>query len=285
MKSIVIILISVFCLHSVAYGQKNLQAYTPSILFDKGEWEVKSFQNLYTQKHGFTDRKKARTGRGRENYFTSSTQALFGINGQLNVGFDVWVRNVTNENSNGGDYKSRTAVSGIGPKIKVAPFKHIERLSIQSTLLLPVVKNQEGIASRKPYLSDDATLWLTQFYYDMQISSQFQLFFQQAFWFYKVRDSFRANNYLKTQSSVFASYFPTTKWTIYAMTEVFPTHYNHVDQTSEAFFAYFVQSGIGAKFQVIPNVLELETLYSNFWLGNGDGAGQTFNLGIRIIHQ
>ena len=52
----------------------------------------------------------------------------------------------------------------------------------------------------------------------------------------------------------------------------------------EAFFAYFVQSGLGGKYQLIPGLMELELLYTNFWAGSeGEGAGQTYNLGIRFI--
>ena len=45
-----------------------------------------------------------------------------------------------------------------------------------------------------------------------------------------------------------------------------------------------MQSGAGGKYQIIDGILELELLYTNFWIGSpGSGAGQTFNLGIRLI--
>ncbi len=138
------------------------------------------------------------------------------------------------------------------------------------------------------FLDHDRSLWITQVYYDYPINSELQLFFQQAFWYSFVRDSYRANDYLQTQTSFFLSYFPNNRWTIYGMSEFFPTHYNGNDDAEEwdAFYSYFVQSGVGLKFQVIPNVLELELLYTNFWMGSeGEGAGETFNLGIRLINQ
>lgn len=270
---------------------QNLQNYTPSILFGQGDWEFKSFQNLYHQTKNFAGNGGLEKQRGSEEwyFFTSIDQFLYGLNSQVNVGVDVWVNATAltrQENT-----ESQTGVSLIGPKIKIAPFKSLHRLSIQSSYLFAATENMEN---RMPdgnhglFFANDRSLWLTQFFYDLPLSAQWQLFFQQAFWYNVVRDSFRENNFLQTQTSVFASYFPNSRWTFYGMTEYFPTHYNANTgvQSGEAFFTYFVQSGAGAKYQLIPNKIELEFLYTNFWLGSGgEGAGQTFNLGIRLVNQ
>jgi hypothetical protein len=246
-------------------AQQNLQVYTPSILFGKGDWEFKTFQNFYTQTQQFApDGGKERTNRGREDYITSINQFLYGINGQLNVGFDVWVKKAQAHRPG----ISRTVISGVGPKIKIAPFRSIERLSIQSTFLFAV---SDDLESRDPgaeqpffFVETDKHLWLTQVFYDWRVSTDFQLFFQQTFWYNLVRDSFRQQNFLQTQTSVFASYFPNQKWTIYAMSEYFPTHYNDTDHSFELSYSYFIQSGIGLKYQLVPNFIELEALYTNF---------------------
>ncbi len=269
---------------SVLFGQNNLQNYTPSILFDKGDWEFKSFQNLYTQSNSFdADGRKVSTGHT-DNFFTSINQFLYGVNDQINVGVDVWVKhsNTTREG-----LASQTAITGFGPKIKIAPIKSLPRLSLQSTLLFNLADQPEG-DNQNYFLETDATLWLNQIFFDLPINEKSQLFFQQAFWYRFVDDgSFAANNYLQTQTSVFYSFFPTTRWTIYGMTEYFPTHYEFGDvQEGAAFNSYFIQSGLGLKYQLIPNLIELEALYTNFWLGSEDqGAGETINLGIRVIRQ
>ncbi|MFY0598241.1 MAG: hypothetical protein JXR03_01130 [Cyclobacteriaceae bacterium] len=270
-----------------AFSQENLQSYTPSILFDRGEWEFKSFQNVYWQTKSFTKAgiKTADNGGGRQLWATSINQFLYGINSQINVGIDVWVKHVNYEL---GNLDTRTAVTGIGPKVKIAPFKGLKRLSIQSSVLFPGVKDMESSKDdSSPFLETDKTLWLTQFFYDKQINDQWQVFFQQAFWANFVRNSFAENSFLQTQTSVFLSYFPNQRWTFYTMSEFFPTHYDSsAEQTAKAFNAYFVQSGLGAKFQLVPNMVELELLYTDFWLGSsGQGAGQTLNLGLRIINQ
>ena len=70
------------------------------------------------------------------------------------------------------------------------------------------------------------------------------------------------------------------------MTEYFPTHYNDAEQRAEFASNWFVQSGVGLKYQLVPGLIETELLYTNFWLGSvGNGAGQTFNLGVRVINQ
>ena len=74
------------------HAQNNLQNFTPSILFDKGDWEFKTFQNYYTQTKQF-DTSGGKEDKGfRETFFTSINQFLYGVNDQINVGFDVWVK-------------------------------------------------------------------------------------------------------------------------------------------------------------------------------------------------
>jgi hypothetical protein len=268
-------------------AQQNLQSYTPSILFGEGDWEFKSFQNLYTQSRSFdADGNKVATG-NTENFFTSINQFLYGVNDQINVGMDVWVK-YSNTSADG--FNSQLGVTGFGPKIKIAPIKQLPRLSIQSTYLFNLVDQPEGDFNQGIYfLETDADLWLNQIFFDLPLNEKSQLFFQQAFWYRFVNDgSFAANNFLETQTSVFYSYFPNSRWTLYAMSEYFPRHYNPDDnvERAEAFFSYFAQSGIGTKYQLVPNFIELELLYTNFWAGSeGQGAGETINFGLRIIRQ
>ncbi|WP_462247839.1 hypothetical protein [Ekhidna sp.] len=270
----------------VGSAQDNLQNYTPSILFDNGDWEYKSFQNLYTQTKSFDSGGSKKDNGRRENFFTSINQFLYGVNDQINVGFDVWIKHASHSADT---ISSQTALTGFGPKIKIAPIKSLPRLSLQSTLLFNLADNPEGNFGEIQFLETDATLWLNQVFFDLPLNDKSQLFFQQAFWYRFVGDgSFAENNFLQTQTSVFYSYFPTSRWTIYGMTEYFPTHYDSNDgvQKASAFFSYFVQSGIGTKYQLVPNFIELEFLYTNFWLGSeGAGAGETINLGIRVIRQ
>lgn len=263
---------------------QNLQTYTPSILFGKGDWEFKSFQNLYKQSKSFTPGGGKMDDGFKQFFFTSTNQFLYGLNDQINIGFDVWVKSSDRKLDN---FSASTGVSGMGPKIKIAPFKSIPRLSIQSTYLFNGLDDPEGGQGTRYFLEWDANLWINQIFFDLPLNDKSQLFFQQAFWYRFVKDgSSVENNFLETQTSIFYSFFPNDRWTIYGMSEYFPRHYDLNNEKAEAFFSYFVQSGIGVKYQLIPNLIELETLYTNFWNGSdGQGAGETINLGIRVIHQ
>lgn len=220
---------------------------------------------------------------------------MYGLSSNVNVGFDLWFKSVHVRNEPGASAieflrkpgeMSDLAITGIGPKIKVAPFKKVQRLSIQSTFLFPLRKDLENRNRMRPFLEFDRnTLWITQFFYDKPLGTDFQLFFQVAPWVTFVRESFRENNFIQTPASVFFSWFPTSRLTLYAQSEYWPTHYDNSAQSFSAFYSWFVQSGAGLKYQLIPGFLEVEGLYTNFWLGSdGEGAGQTFNIGFRIIN-
>jgi len=272
-----------------AYTQ-NLQNYTPSILFSDGQWDFKSFQNLYSQKKVFDGNgvSKAEVSDNNQFFFTSINQFLYGLNSQVNIGFDVWINHTSLPA--GDDRENQSGVTLIGPKIKVAPFRSLSRLSIQTGYFFKAGSDFENRSADSDmpffFFANDRSLWLTQFFYDKPLNSEWQLFFQQAFWYNVVDDSFNENNFLQTQSSVFVNYFPNSRWTFYGMTEFFPTHYSTNNQEFAAFETFFVQSGLGTKYQLIPNKIELELLYTNFWLGSDqEGAGETFNLGIRIVNQ
>ena len=72
------------------------------------------------------------------------------------------------------------------------------------------------------------------------------------------------------------SYLPNTKWTAYLSTEWAQQWGNPVLQ------GHYFQIGPGVKYLIIPN-LEVELLYTNFAIGKSQGAGQTYNLGLRLL--
>ena len=288
----------VFGSYLSAQGQgdeTSLQQYTPSALFGRGQWELKHFSNVYVQTKAFDDplRKSDDRSPGRQVYATIIHQFLYGINRQLNIGADVWLKHVSVTDLP--RTARRTGLTGIGPKIKITPFKKLARLSLQSTLLLPVTGDLE---SRTPeaanpglFLEHDRVLWLNEFFFDRFLSSDFQLFFRGSVWTSIPRDSFRDRAFVETPISVFLNHFATPRWTIYVQSEAWLKHTEdrfRADGSNpnvfKPFSSFFLQSGLGAKYQVIPGLLEAELLYTNFWLGSqGEGAGQTFNFGLRVI--
>jgi hypothetical protein len=267
----------------------NLQDITPSRLMARGQWELKLFNNLYTQTRGYDDDGVRVDQAARGTYNTLLVQALFGFKPRISLGFDAWVKSVRlgdeassplevfgTERSN----VARTALSGVGPKVKLQPFEGVPRLSVQSTFLLPVAKDQEGAENGGPFLSNDSYLWLTQVFYDLQVTRKVQVFAQVAPWFYYRAQPFsdgRSRASLSTPATVFLSWFPSQRLSFSVQQEYWPTW------GDGGVSAWFRQEGLSAKLQVIPGLLELEVSHTRFTAGRNSGAGQTYNLGVRIL--
>lgn len=267
----------------------NIQNYTPSVLLRKGQLEYKLFNNLYTQTNTFNVTGEREKNNFRATYFTGINQFLFGISNKLNIGFDIWFKaaRIHDVKSNPAEIlqlenstNSRFLISGIGPKIKISPFKKIRGFTMQSTFLLPTGKDMEGRNTSFPYVSADSYLLITQLFYDKPIGNSFQLFSQFSPWLYLSSiprpDGISPFNY-SNPASIFFSYFPTQRITLYTQHEWWPSF------STNGVSSWFLQQGMGAKYQIIKGFLEAEIVYTAFTLGKNSGAGQTFNAGIRFI--
>lgn len=267
-------------------GTVNLQAYTPSQLLKEGQWEVKVFNNLYTDNASFNAEGVSAENSRRQSYFTSFIQAQFGTKSRFNFGVDFQLKSVRLHESpsssplelfqfeNGTN--GRTALSYIGPKIKLAPFKKLSGFSIQTTLFIPVANDQQGSMNNRPWLSHDGYQWWVQMFYDQKITTDLRAFFEVDA-FTSIDRKFDANNTsLLTPAKAFLSYFATGQLTFYGMGEFGP------NWGEGGISSYYTQAGLGGKYQIVPGV-EIEALYTNFPLGKNSGAGNTFNIGLRIL--
>jgi len=265
----------------------NLQSYTPSALMKQGQVEVKLFNNLFTQTAKFNQTGERTDINNRETYFSSIGQFFYGLNKQVNVGFDIYLKSVLFDDVNSSplnilnltnDSTSQTAISQFGPKFKVTPFKKLPKLSIQTTLLFPTASDMQGRISNRPWLEHDGYLLWVQVFYDHLINNKLQVF-GEVDYFHRIDKKFEGDNsWLTTPLKLFTSYFPTKKITLYAMSEFAPTF-----GTDPIISTYYLQSGIGGKYQINPS-LEIEALYTDFWKGvNWGPAGKTFNIGLRFI--
>lgn len=270
-------------------GNKSTQDYTPSVLYTNRQWEYKFFNNLYSQTKGFDANGNKVKYNNRGSYFSSINQILIGVNSRFNLGVDFWIKSVRVDDTASPPFKllsfenspnTRTALSNIGPKIKLQPFKKLSHLSVQSTFLFPIAKDQEGKLNGRPYLSADSYVSITQIFYDQTIGKRIQLFFQVAPWIYiKQKAIINTNRYsVSSPFDIFLSYFPTKRLTIYIQQEFWPNY------GSKGVDSWFRQEGIGTKFQIIKGKLEIEASYTRFTMGKNAGAGATYNLGLRFIH-
>ncbi|SIQ87162.1 hypothetical protein [Maribacter ulvicola] len=278
----------VFCAFFKGYSQdstqqkSNIQQYTPSKLVGKGQYDVKWFNNLYTEtKSTFASGKQPR-----QTFFTSTLEGYTGVgtNKRWNVGAILEFRsNVTGDRSaldvfkfDGENNTARSGLTSIAPSVKFVPIASVSNFSIQSSFFIPLVDNE---TENGVFLDQKGYIWQNRFFYDYTFpGDKWQLFSEinSELSFGDKEDSF-ANNSLNLSPGLFLSYFPSSKFTILALAQ----HSQRLDLGND-FTQDFTALGGGAKYQ-LTSALNLEILYTNFVRGNNTGLGQTFNLGLRGI--
>ena len=270
-----------------SYGQEdvdadksNIQTYTPSKLLDKGQWDIKFFNNLYTETKG--NYSGIKSDKLRENYFTSTIDIFTGIsdNNRLNVGLLLEYRS----NTNGGksatsvfgfndNVNSRNGLSSFAPALKWQPIESVGNFSIQSAFHIPIIS--EEVDSNGVYLDQTAYTFQNRFFYDYTLpSDNWQLFTELNTEYNFGDDSSFANNTFVLAPGIFMSYFPSDKSTVLG----FVQHYQRFGDFSQD----FTSLGFGGKYQ-LNQTLNLEVLYSKFVRGSETGLGQSFNIGLRAL--
>lgn len=254
----------------------NIRTFTPSKLINKGQWDIKWFNNLYTENKE-ADANGNKQSKDRQNFFTSTIEAFTGVseNNRLNLGAIVEIRSNT---TNGRDalsvfsFDERSGITSIAPAIKFQPIKSVGNFSIQTAFHIPLVENE---TENGVFL--DQTAWTLQnrFFYDYTFpGDDWQLFTElNTEYNFGDEDSF-ANKTFVLAPGVFMSYFPSDKSTVL----VFAQHSQRFGDFSQDYTAL----GFGGKYQ-LTKVLNLEALYSNFVRGENNGLGQSFNIGLRAL--
>lgn len=262
--------------------KSNIQQYTPSKLIGKGQWDLKWFNNLYTE-----TRSTFEEGRiPRASFFTATLEAYTGVgeNKRWNIGAIARVRsNVIKDRGaldvfkfDGQDGTARSGLTAIAPSVKFVPLASVSNFSIQSSLFIPLIDNE---TENGVFLEQKGFVWQNRFFYDYTFPGEkWQLFSElnTELNFGKAGDSF-ANNSLNLAPGIFLSYFPSSKFTILALAQ----HLQRIDLGNN-FSQNYTAMGGGIKYQ-LTGALNVELLYTNFLRGNNTGLGQTFNLGLRAI--
>jgi hypothetical protein len=269
---------------STAVEQSNIQNYTPSKLLEKGKLDIKWFNGLYTQTRAESNGEKIDVPRS--NFFTTSIEIFTGVsnNKKVNAGLIVEYRSNSFANQSATSVfsfknetgKSRSGLSHIAPSIKVSPFNKFSNFSIQSSIFIPVFKEE---SNANGFLAANSYIWQNRFFYDYTFTgNKFQLFTElSSRYFFGDKEEGYANNSLELAPSVFLSYFASSKSTVFT----FVQHAQLLDLGND-FEQNYSAAGLGAKYQ-LTKVLNVETIYSKFLRGNDSGLGQSFNLGLRAI--
>lgn len=282
--------------------QSNVQQYTPSKLLHKGQWDIKSFNGLYTQTKQ-TDGGSKVQDIARQNFFTNTTEIYTGVsdNSRINVGLVFQIRANTFNGAKATSVFSfednktdaRSGLTTIAPSIRIQPFKNVGNFSFTSSLFLPLFKD----VPNAPYLDKRSVFWETKFFYDKTFgANKWQLFTEADLGLNfgekraeadattsNVSERF-ANNSLAVPVSVFLSYFPTSKSTVFINGQQnFFIGYDNPNSGGENFSQNYTALGFGGKYQ-LNNTLNVELSYNKFVRGsNFQGLGQTFSLGLRAI--
>lgn len=262
--------------------KSNIQTYTPSKLLKKGQWDIKFFNNLYTQTKVANSNGDVSKNEPRETYFTSTVDVFAGVskNSKLNIGLLVEMRSnvVANRKAfdvfkfDGARGTARSGITSIAPAIKFNPLKNVGNFTIQTAFHIPLVDNE---TENNVFLDQTAYTFQNRFFYDYTFpSGDWQLFTElNTEYNFGEKNSF-ANNTVVLAPGVFLSYFPNRAFTVLG----FAQHQQRVGDFKQDYTAL----GFGGKYQLCKT-LNLEVLYSNFVRGNTTGLGQSFNIGLRAL--
>lgn len=272
------------------FGQddsNNIQSLTPAVLLKKGRLEVKTFNNIYSKRSNFDGGGNRIDAPVRSTFLASVNSVMYGKTDKLNYGMEFWIRSRRDGSRESSPFsilrfetstESRTELAYLGPKLKFQPFSQWPNFSVQTTLLFPFALDLDGSDNpERIYVDDDRTLWVNQFFLDHRLNDRIRLFFEASTWISFDREGDFGRNKVELPFKGFLSYFASKRWTIYYSQEFWPrVNENFID-------GFFIASGVGSKYQVLPGFLEIELLYSKFLWGKNSGAGSTYNVGIRLV--
>lgn len=283
-----------FCGFSQVQEERSvIQTYTPSKLLNKGQWDIKWFNNVYTETSDLFGNQEGTQKRDipRNTFFTSSVDIFTGVSdrGNLNVGLLFEVRSNTigresifNVFSFDGDRGSaRSGLTSFAPAIKFNPIKSVGNFTVQTAFHIPLIDNEteEGV-----FLDQDGFILQNRFFYDYSFAGgDWQLFTElNSEYNFGEQESF-AYNSLRLTPGVFLSYFPSSKFTVLGLAQhIELISFGANDAGQNDFSQRATILGGGAKYQ-LTKALNAEFLYSNFLFGKNTGLGQTFNIGLRAL--
>jgi hypothetical protein len=275
----------------------NLQTYTAGTLLDKGRCDITLFNSLYTQTK--SNWLGVDYSGSRESFYTTLIQATLGTskNKRINLGFDVSFRGSAKRQdkrfgtlfdvfSFKNNDSTRVGISSLGPRLKWIPFSGNTNFSIQSTFTVPTTRFNEGKNDPTGNLSwldwSRFTSWNQLFY--TYNRGKFQLF-AEADILARIRTSKSQITHVDLPVTLIGSFFPTSKWTVYAIGQHntrYTCNINPMLTTDFVIPMNFSLLGLGLKYQLVSNIT-LELLYTNFVRGVNTGLGETFNFGIKYL--
>lgn len=260
--------------------ESNIRTFTPSKLLNKGQWDIKWFNNLYAETKGTFNGVKA--DKPRETYFTSTIDVFTGLSetSSFNLGLLIEMRSnvVAGRDAldvfkfDGENGTARSGITSIAPAIKFNPVKNVGNFTLQTAFHIPLVSDE---SSNGVFLDQTAFTFQNRFFYDYTFpSGDWQLFTELNTEYNFGEEASFANKTFVLVPGVFLSYFPSNEFTVLG----FVQHQQRFGDFTQDYTAL----GFGGKYQ-LTKALNLEVLYSNFVRGSNTGLGQSFNIGLRAL--
>ncbi len=302
------------------HAQSNIQTFTPSKLLNKGQWDIKFFNNLYTETEDLFGENETKRTKPRETFFTSTLEIFTGIsdNNRLNVGVILESRSnaingkkATSVFNFSDDVSSRDGLTSIAPALKWQPIDGVGNFSIQSAFHIPLIDQEtdKGLkeiqigpdgepvldANGNPvintvnspvFLDQNGFTFQNRFFYDYTLpSGNWQLFTELNTEYHFGDKSVEDSNGNRIEGSFANNTFVLSPGVFMSY---FPSDKSTIlgfvqhTQRFGDFKQDFTSLGFGGKYQ-LTKVLNLEALYSKFVRGNATGLGESFNIGLRAL--
>ncbi|HAS43257.1 MAG TPA: hypothetical protein DCS93_22445, partial [Microscillaceae bacterium] len=240
---------------------------------------------LYTQKDLYADDGTKFPSRDRITFFTSQHQFAYGLSENVNIEAEVWLKSTRidlPENSPLQVYRftdtdsARTALAYAGAGIRWRPNKKNSRLSIGSKFLLPVTQNLESQNLVQPFLAEDHFWWINTIFYDTPIADNLYTFFQAGATISIPKNSSEQASIVRFPFRGILSYFTSKVLSVNLQAGFTLNNQSRMN-------GYWGDLGLGLRWQIAPGVLELQGEYQKYVIGKNQGAGETFNFGLRWI--
>jgi len=291
--------------------RSNVQTFTPSKLLSKGQWDIKGFVSLYTQKVSADANGDFSRNEKRETFLTNTNEVYVGVSENSRVNIGLITRAVSFQRGGNNLYdaagafrlkndqrSTRAALTALAPSIRFQPLKNVGNFSLTSSFFIPIFKDRPskngfldagGGDESTPFLDRRSFVWETKFFFDHTFGEdKFQVFTEADFAFFFGEDSDEAdedenagerffNESIGIPVSVFLSYFPTSKSTIFVSGQQF-----FLIDAGNGTKQDFTQFGFGVKYQLTKEI-SIEGGHNSFVRGTNTGIGESFNIGLRAL--
>ena len=284
-------------------GGFSSSRFIRSNLYAQGEYEFHLFNNYYSQRDKLN---MAEDYNSRYDFFTVTAQILIGLKSNLNLGFEIKLRSVSqntlstdgvfsalkfknagfkNENGQFSGY-SRVGFSMFGPKVKYQIFPSLGSFSVLHTLLIPIGKDLGG-NNETGYLDWGSPVLMNEVFFDRNFGANWSIFAGTGLFVENINKALLNKDdgfyQFSIPSTFILSRYLFQKMTIYGLLSYAARWENSVSGgTVNSIYNPYYQFGVGLKYW-LTNKIEVEFILTGFEDKTQGRTASTINLGFRYF--